>query len=122
MVLVWASLFAGLYWRVSRYRRGAIVAASWWRATGSWMSSSTGRPADHAGLGPQGGLGLWNSVAATVIVEGLLFAAGVWIYARATRARDRIGRYGLWVFVAFLGADLCRECQRAATGRAFARL
>src|SRR5207247_1615891 len=33
------------------------------------------------------GLGLWNSVPATLIVESAMFAAGVWVYARATRAR-----------------------------------
>jgi hypothetical protein len=26
----------------------------------------------------------------------------VWIYARATRARDRIGRSGFWAYVVFL--------------------
>ncbi|MGO9096789.1 MAG: metal-dependent hydrolase [Bryobacteraceae bacterium] len=103
MVLVWAMLFAGLYWRVSRYRRGAIVAgilvASHW-----FLDVIVHRPdlPIAPGWGVKVGLGLWNSVAGTVIVEGLLFAAGVWIYARATRARDRRGRYGFWAFVAFL--------------------
>jgi hypothetical protein len=45
------------------------------------------------------GLGLWNSVPATIAVEVIMFAAGVWTYARATRARDGIGR---WAFVAFV--------------------
>ena len=31
-----------------------------------------------------------------------MFAVGVWLYARATEARDRTGRYALWGFVAFL--------------------
>jgi hypothetical protein len=43
------------------------------------------------------GLGLWNSVSATLFVELLLFAAGVWLYTTATRARDVIGR---WSFIA----------------------
>jgi hypothetical protein len=43
------------------------------------------------------GLGLWNSVPATLIVELLLFGTGVWLYAGATCARDSIGR---WSFVA----------------------
>ena len=41
------------------------------------------------------GLGLWNSVPATVLVESALFAAGVWMYVRVTRARDRMGRVNL---------------------------
>ncbi len=39
--------------------------------------------------GPKYGLGLWNSVAGTFAVEIVMFAIGVWIYARATRAADR---------------------------------
>ena len=45
------------------------------------------------------GLGLWNSVAATMVVEGVMFAAGIWIYVSATRARDAIGR---WAFVGLM--------------------
>ena len=48
------------------------------------------------------GLGLWNSVGATIAVEVAMFAAGVWTYARATRARDASGRWGFAVFVGFL--------------------
>jgi membrane-bound metal-dependent hydrolase YbcI (DUF457 family) len=48
------------------------------------------------------GLGLWNSVPATVVVEALLFAGGLALYLRATRARDRIGRWGLAGLVLFL--------------------
>jgi hypothetical protein len=46
------------------------------------------------------GLGLWNSVPATVAVEGTLFAACVWIYARGSRPIDRVGQ---WSFVALIG-------------------
>src|SRR5207249_6020403 len=48
------------------------------------------------------GLGLWNSVAGTVAVEGVMFVAGVWLYATATRARDRTGTYGFWSLIAVL--------------------
>jgi len=48
------------------------------------------------------GLGLWTSPVATVLVEAALFVAGVAIYARATRPRDRAGTWGLWGFVGFL--------------------
>jgi heme A synthase len=49
--------------------------------------------------GARYGLGLWNSIAGTMAVEILMFAAGVWMYARATRAKDRIGR---WAFIAYV--------------------
>jgi hypothetical protein len=40
------------------------------------------------------GLGLWNSVPATLVIEGLLYLAGLTIYLRSTRPRDAIGRWG----------------------------
>jgi LexA-binding, inner membrane-associated putative hydrolase len=52
--------------------------------------------------GPKFGLGLWNSIPATVAVEATMFAAGVWIYTRVTRPRDRIGRWALVGITAFL--------------------
>ncbi len=41
------------------------------------------------------GLGLWNSVTATMVVEGAMFAAGLYLYARTTRALDAVGRWAL---------------------------
>ena len=52
--------------------------------------------------GPKVGLGLWNSVAATIIVESLLYAAGVWVYMRTTRERDRMGVWLAWFLILFL--------------------
>jgi hypothetical protein len=48
------------------------------------------------------GLGLWHSRLGTLAVEGSLFAIGIWIYAGATRALDRIGRWALIALVALL--------------------
>jgi hypothetical protein len=54
------------------------------------------------GGGERLGLGLWHSVPATLLVEGALFAACAWLYARATRPADRTGRWSLIALVAFL--------------------
>ena len=48
------------------------------------------------------GLGLWNSLPATLAVELLLFAAGVALYTRSTEPRDRKGSVGFWALVVFL--------------------
>jgi len=48
------------------------------------------------------GLGLWNSIPATLGVEGAMFIAGVWLYTSVTRARDRIGSIALWALVGVL--------------------
>jgi hypothetical protein len=49
--------------------------------------------------GPLVGLGLWNSLPLTLVVEGVLFAAAVALYLRATRPRDAVGRWALWGLV-----------------------
>jgi len=41
-------------------------------------------------------------VASTIIVESALYIAGVWIYLRTTRARDRLGNILPWVLIIFL--------------------
>jgi hypothetical protein len=52
--------------------------------------------------GSKFGLGLWNSIPATIVVEVLMYGAGLWVYLRATEARDRIGRWGLIALGVFL--------------------
>lgn len=52
--------------------------------------------------GPKMGLGLWNSIAGTLVIELAVFLGGVWLYTRATKARDRIGHWAFWVYVIFL--------------------
>lgn len=48
------------------------------------------------------GLGLWNSVNATIALESAIFLAGLWGYLTTTHARDRIGSLGVWALVALL--------------------
>jgi hypothetical protein len=52
--------------------------------------------------GPRFGLGLWNTISGTLVVEILMFATGVWLYVRSTCARDRIGQYGFLAYVVYL--------------------
>lgn len=78
----------------------ALLAVSHWVLY--WVSHRPDMP-----LVPGGGLhglGLWNSVPLTMLVEGGLFVAGVALYATFTRARDSIGRYGFWSLIVFLAA------------------
>jgi membrane-bound metal-dependent hydrolase YbcI (DUF457 family) len=54
--------------------------------------------------GPEVGLGLWYSLAGTLLVEGALFAAAVYLYARGTRARTAAGSWSLWGLVVLTSA------------------
>ena len=98
----WGALFGLLYrWRTGDGRAavviGLVVVSHW------VLDFVTHRP--DMPLYPGGtplGLGLWNSVAGTLVTEGVMFLAGVWLYATATRPRDRVGRYAFWGLIAFL--------------------
>lgn len=100
--LVWAALFGGLYAWIRRDRRGALVVAalvvSHWVL--DWITHRPDLPLYPGG--PLEGLGLWNSIAGTLIVEVTMFAAGLAVYLAATRANDALGRWNLWAFAAFL--------------------
>lgn len=99
----WALLFAILYWLVTRYRAGAVAIGL--GVVSHWFFDAVVHRPDMP-LYPGGttlvGLGLWNSVAGTLTLEGLLFIAGVWMYVTMTRPRDRIGNCAMWAFIAFL--------------------
>lgn len=50
------------------------------------------------------GLGLWNSIPGTAIVELALLAGGVWLYLQCTKASDSQGNLLFWGFVVALVA------------------
>jgi hypothetical protein len=52
--------------------------------------------------GARYGLGMWNSVPLTIIVEYVLFAAGIAIYVSVTRATGRTGNLALWSLLGLL--------------------
>lgn len=102
-VLAWGALFALAYWSVRRHRIGAVIAGAC--VVSHWLLDLVVHRPDLP-LTPSGGikvgLGAWSSLPLTLALEFTLFAVGVTLYARATRAADRFGRYGLWGLVAFL--------------------
>ncbi len=102
-VLGWAALFAGVYFLLKRYPKGAWVCGL--AVISHWvLDALTHRP--DLPLVPGGaariGLGLWNSLPATLVVELAIFALGVGLYLRTTRAADRVGSIALWALVGFL--------------------
>ena len=48
------------------------------------------------------GLGLWNNKLLTIIIETILFAAGVFMYMRTTQPKDKTGTYGFLSLIGFL--------------------
>jgi len=101
--LGWAILIGVVYFAIRRYGRGAwIVGAS---VASHWLLDAPMHrpdlplwPGSHTFVG----LGLWNSLWATIVIELAILGIGVALYVRGTRAIDRIGSWGLWVMVALL--------------------
>ena len=105
MAVAWGVLFAIVYYLVRRYRAGAIVAGIC--VVSHWILDLVVHRPDLPlvpGSAVKVGFGLWNSLAATLAAEAIVFAAGIFLYVRATRACDRFGRYGLAGLVLFLAA------------------
>lgn len=105
MAIVWSVVFGLVYHAVTRYRRGAVVLGM--GVFSHWVLDFVTHRPDmplYPGSGTYVGLGLWNSVVGTMVVEIAMFTAGAAIYATATRARDRVGAVAYWAFVAVLGA------------------
>jgi membrane-bound metal-dependent hydrolase YbcI (DUF457 family) len=102
VVAVWAVLFAGVYRRFTGDRRGATVCAG--LVLSHWVLDAVAHRPDMALYpgGPEVGLGLWRSVPGTLVVELALYAAGVVLYTRASRARDRTGSIAWWALVVTL--------------------
>jgi len=102
MSVVWATGFALIYYGIARYGPG--TAAIWIGVVSHWVLDWVSHRPDmplYPG-GPKYGLGLWNSIVGTMIVELVMLGVGVWLYVRTTRARDRVGRYALAAYVGLL--------------------
>jgi hypothetical protein len=101
-VLGWSLGFALIYYFTRRYPRGAWILG--FGVLSHWvLDFITHRPDMPISPGAKiyVGLGLWNSIVGTILVEGALFVVGVVLYARSTIAVDRTGRYAFWALIGF---------------------
>jgi len=103
-LLVWGGLVGLIYGALSSSAtRGAMVLAA--LVASHWVLDVIVHRPDlplAPGSRLRFGLGLWNSIPATLAVEFGLFAVGVWLYCTATVPRDRAGSLGFWALIVFL--------------------
>jgi membrane-bound metal-dependent hydrolase YbcI (DUF457 family) len=115
MSAVWGAVFALVYWSRSRDRAGTVAiglgVVSHWAL--DWITHRPDLPLFPGGAARLG-LGLWNHPTVTIVVESLMFAAAVWIYARATRPVRRTGRYAFWAFVGLLALGYAADALSTA--------
>jgi len=99
----WSFVFGGVYQFVRRDIATAkvlgVVVFSHWVL--DWVTHRPDLPL-APGVAFKTGLGLWQSVPATVAVECGFFLAAAWWYDRGTEALDAVGRWSLFAFVAVL--------------------
>lgn len=103
MGIVWGVLSGIVYYLVKGDKRGGLVVGL--AVLSHWFLDVLVHVADLP-LSPFGelkvGLGLWNHVAIELIVESIIFFAGLIIYATYTRAKNKVGKWALWTLVILL--------------------
>lgn len=103
---IWAVLAAVAY-RVARGLRPTAMVTVGGLVLSHWLLDAVSHAPDvplTIGGSTTVGLGLWNSIPATMAVEAILLVAGVLLYSRQTTPRDRVGSFGFYALVGFLAA------------------
>ena len=97
MDALWASVFAAMYFAIRNRRRGAWVLFA--AVLSHWLLDFVSHRPDMPlvpGVHAYFGLRLWDSVAATIVVEGGLWMVAVLIYVRTTSPRRAAGAMAFW--------------------------
>jgi len=105
MVAAWGATTALGWWLFTRDRAGALamgllVVSHWvldWIAHRPDLLLWPGDSVTH-------GLGLWQSIPGTMLVEGALYGGGAYLYLQGTQPLDGAGRYGTAALLLLLGA------------------
>lgn len=100
MTIVWGAVLGWIARRAGVSRRagwivGALVVSHWLLDVVTHAPDMPLWP----GNSPKLGLGLWNSIPATYVIEGALWLAGIWLYLRWRRPVGVTGHVALWSFV-----------------------
>jgi hypothetical protein len=101
--VLWSLLIGGAYYLLHKQKLNSIIVGC--TVFSHWVLDLISHTPDLP-LAPGSttfvGLGLWNSTAATIVVEVGLFLAGVILYFRATQPKDTVGKYAPWTLILFL--------------------
>jgi membrane-bound metal-dependent hydrolase YbcI (DUF457 family) len=102
-VIVWGILFGLAYYFIKKNLKisvilGLLVVSHWFLDLLVHIPDLPIFPGESVKVG----LGLWNSFAATLILEGLIFGLGVYLYYKVTKPKNKIGTYSLIGLIIFL--------------------
>ena len=101
--VLWAALFASVWFLRRRDTRAALVLFA--LVVSHWLLDFISHGPDMAlapGVHARVGLGLWNSIPATIVVEGGFWLIAVILYTRATQPRTRLTAFAFWIFIGLL--------------------
>ena len=105
MVIVWGAAGGVVARAFGAGRRAQIVV--FLLVLSHWLLDAVTHRPDlplWPGRAPLAGLGLWNSIAATLLVEGLLFAFAIGLYLKSAPPRSRAKRLAFGALVVFQSA------------------
>jgi hypothetical protein len=98
----WGALLGFIYFMVRRNVSSALLVGL--LVPSHWLLDFIAHRPDmpiYPG-GAKYGLGMWNSLLLTIVVEYVLFVAGAAVYLSVTRAKDRTGNLALWSLLGLL--------------------
>lgn len=102
-VIVWAVVFGSVYFMIKKKFKTALILGL--LVISHWLLDLLVHIPDlpiFPGESVKVGFGLWNSFAVTLLLEALILGLGVFLYYRATNAKNKIGTYSLIVLIIFL--------------------
>ena len=102
-VLFWSFLFGSIYFLVKKNFKTSLLLGI--LVLSHWILDLITHIPDlplFPGVDIKVGIGLWNSIPFTIIVEGLIFITGSFLYIKATKAENKKGVFALWGLLIFL--------------------
>lgn len=104
-VLIWTFVFGAVYYFAKKDLKSSVVLGA--LVLSHWVLDLISHVPDlplYPGSSLKFGLGLWNFVSLTILVEGIIFLAGAYLYIASTKAENKKGSIGLWLLLVFLAA------------------
>lgn len=97
MGIIWGIVIASIYFLIKKDIRSSVVIGLC--VLSHWFFDLIVHTTDLP-ITPFGdykvGFGLWNHVAATLIIEFFIFFGGLFVYTSITKAKNKKGMWGLW--------------------------
>ena len=102
-VIGWSLLLGLSYYTISRNKRASLLVGS--LVISHWILDAIVHIPDlplYPGESPKVGLGIWNNVPLTIVIEGVIFVVGIALYINAKKSLGQKVNAWFWSLVGFL--------------------